>query len=340
MRTPLLLLALFAVPISAATVTSLSPPAGPATGGTEVTLKGQFAPNFPNTVYFGSTPAASTQVIDSTTIVAVTPPHLPGRSSVSVLEGDVFSDASHHSFTFTGPAPASFERILIPTLTPPVRGAFGSEFHTELLATTKSGATVSLWGIAPICAITTCRAWSYPDDALHIPPRDFAIDLNDGTTTIGNPGRFLYIEKAQERDLALNLRVFDVTRDARNFGTEIPVVREREMTSGEPIVLQGVPLDPRFRNTLRIYSTEEIRVQVRIGAEIRTVVLAPGRDAFEPAYAQIGDFPSGVGTINVTIEPPDHVGPPGFSPPKPPMWAFISVTNNDTQLITTITPQR
>jgi hypothetical protein len=219
-----------------------------------------------------------------------------------------------------------------------VRGAFGSEFHTELLATTKSGATVSLWGIEPICPITTCRAWSMPDDALHI-QSIFVNDLSNGTVTVGNPGRFVYIEKAHERNIVLNLRVFDVSRDDRNYGTEIPVVREREMMRDEEIVLPGVPLDPRFRNTLRIYSTEEARVQVRIGDEIRSVVLAPGGDAFEPAYAQIGDFPSGIGTISVTVHPPETVGPPPL-PPGPPIWAFITVTNNDTQLITTITPQR
>lgn len=336
MRIPRLLLVLFAVPISA-NVTSISPASGPAAGGTEVTIKGQFAPNWPNTAYFGATPAASTQVVNETTIVAVTPPHLPGSSAVAVLEGDVLSN-SNHRFTFHGPAPATFERILIPTFTPPVKGAFGSEFHTELLAMTKRGATVPIWGIAPVCPIATCRAWQMPDDAQHIQSNSFAIDLNNGTMTSGNPGRFVYIEKAHEANLALNLRVSDVTRDAQNFGTEIPVVREREMTRDEQIVLPGVPLDPRFRNTLRIYSTEEIRVQVRIGDEIRSVVLAPGGDAFEPAYAQIGDFPTGVGTISVTIDPPETVLLP--IGPVPLMWAFVTVTNNDTQLITTIAPQR
>jgi hypothetical protein len=127
-----------------------------------------------------------------------------------------------------------------------------------------------------------------------------------------------------------------------NFGTEIPVVREREMTS-RSLDLVAVPTDSRFRRTLRIYATGPTFLWVNFtdGAETfqRTVTLAAGGDGFEPAYAELSDFPtfaSGAKQATVTIE-----APPTASPfPQPPYWAFISVTNNDTQVITTITPQR
>ena len=67
------------------------------------------------------------------------------------------------------------------------------------------------------------------------------------------------------------------------------------------------------------------------------VQLQPGKNIFEPAYAQFTDFPVPVdprstSTIQVTIEQPQDIIA------GPPMWAFITVTNNETQQITTITP--
>jgi hypothetical protein len=55
---------------------------------------------------------------------------------------------------------------------------------------------------------------------------------------------------------------------------------------------------------------------------------------FDPAYAQFSDFPSNVGEISVVLTPPAP-GEAGFATPY---WAFLSVTNNDTQFITTIRP--
>jgi hypothetical protein len=66
------------------------------------------------------------------------------------------------------------------------------------------------------------------------------------------------------------------------------------------------------------------------------VHLSGATNPFEPAYAEIGDFPVGAGDVRVTIHTWSRLG----HIPNPPVWAFLSVTNNDTQMITTITPQR
>ena len=62
--------------------------------------------------------------------------------------------------------------------------------------------------------------------------------------------------------------------------------------------------------------------------------MRPGLNRFDPAYAQIGDMPANVGPLRITITPPEP-GLPGF---YMSYMAFVSVTNNDTQLITTIRP--
>jgi hypothetical protein len=225
------------------------------------------------------------------------------------------------------------ERILVPLLTPPVHGAFGSEFHTRLGIYNHFENPIDVVGIAPPCILSACptpRTTIEPDSELG------DIELS------GAPGRFIYVLASQAKHLSFHLRVHDVTRAALNLGTEIPVVRERELTTGT-ISLVAVPAGSRFRNTLRIYATASTFLWVSFtdGVEKfqRTVTLAPGRDGFEPAFAMVSDFPtfaSGAQLVTVTIEPPPTANPL----PQPPYWAFISVTNNETQAITTITPQR
>ncbi|HYC60469.1 MAG TPA: hypothetical protein VEK79_12970 [Thermoanaerobaculia bacterium] len=82
----------------------------------------------------------------------------------------------------------------------------------------------------------------------------------------------------------------------KNDGHETPV------WGLEPVCVVSACIDPRFRNTLRIYSTMQMRVSVAVG--------------------------------NVTILV-EHL-----TVPLPiQTWAFITVANNETQAISTITPQ-
>jgi hypothetical protein len=64
--------------------------------------------------------------------------------------------------------------------------------------------------------------------------------------------------------------------------------------------------------------------------------LTGSSDPFEPAYASFADFPVDAGTVRVTITVDPIIT---LLPVEVPIWAFITVTNNDTQAITTITPQ-
>jgi hypothetical protein len=130
-------------------------------------------------------------------------------------------------------------------------------------------------------------------------------------------------------------------------GVEIPVVRVEDF-SDDTIALVDVPTDPRFRLTLRIYGLNrgEDLVYLWYGRgsgnccgdtwNSTQVQLQPGRTMFEPSYAVVTDFrpadgfPAFPETINVLVQ----------APQQSPVWAFITVTNNETQHITTITPQQ
>lgn len=331
----LFVLLLFSTFLAAETPYSISPSSGPTTGGTVVTIKGDFG-TWPYGVLFGGVPAVSTTRIDEHTLEAVTPPHFPGASEVNIFEYDL-TLTTGQTFTFEGPVPEeSFERLLLPILTPPVRGAYGSVFHTELRLARKGNEPVLLaYGLETMCP--HCPRFPLTDYPLFL--GELKPELEPHLTLNGTPGRFLYVPTEHVQHLTGNLRVFDVSRSDLNFGTEIPIVPEREFRLNE-IVLMGVPTDPQFRNTLRIYSTEPARVLVQVEGQLPAAVdLRAGADVFDPAYAVYTDFPNTGNPVRVTIRRMPSPGLPTPVDPDVPLWAFVSVTNNETQLISTITPQ-
>jgi uncharacterized protein (TIGR03437 family) len=340
-------LLVFAASLSAAPViTSVSPDSAPLAGGVWITIQGTgFAtcntcnPPVPLQVFFGDTPAGSIQYFDATRIQAFLPRHLPGAVDVTVRQFDG-SATLPVAFTYTGRIEEEFETILLPIFTPPARGAFGSEFHTIARVVNKTnppGVPVQLYGVDLSCVQPA--------------PSDSGVFTITGGPAVAvqlpicstSPGRFLYVPKSQAAYLTMNLRVLDVTPQSTSQGTEIPVIHASRMST-DPIILAGVPIGNRFRTTLRIYAFDPhplfgpaIAYVTTVGAP-QTVTLQPGRTLFEPAYAEFTSFPIPIdrpdaGTINVIIEP--RTGD-FFS--GPPMWAFITVTSNDRQQITTITP--
>jgi hypothetical protein len=331
-----LVVLLSAVSLSAQEVPfSVSPASGSV--GTEVTLKGNFG-NWPYLMIFGSvyTPAERR---DEHTLVAIAPPHLPGTVPLNVFEYD-FGIVTGLTYTFTGAAEDAFDRFLLPVFTPPIQGAFGSEFRTELNVRAKSG-TVELHGLRLQCVFTCVEL---PDAPVILTPD--TPDLSDvALEYTGTPGAFLYVPKEQSKNLAMNLRAFDVSRAGDTFGTQIPIVPRSEFTRGygEKIVLVGIPSDPKFRKMLRIYSAggTPARVTIEISSKYANFPMAelaiPAGTALQPGYVEFGDFPTNEGPLRLEIRFVTHTPIPLPAPPE--LWAFVSVTNNETQQITTITPR-
>lgn len=237
--------------------------------------------------------------------------------------------------------PTPSERVLLPILTPPVQGAFGSEFHTDLRIANESDNVVFLLGLDGSRCSPLCLPSLFP---LTLDPHE---EAGPGDITLnGAPGRFVFIAADQVSSLSMNLRVHDVARGGLNYGTEIPIARESDFRTNR-ITFVGVPTDARFRNTLRIYGESPIDVLVKVGDQAPVRVRLTGgfsfpggidlSDLFKPAYASFNSFPTGNAPVRVTVEAdPDFVS---LLPIEIPLWAFITVTNNDTQVISTITPQ-
>jgi hypothetical protein len=328
--------AAFAGPV----ITSVTPASGPAEGGTAVVIHGSgfsnnciiCSPPFGDpSVTFGDTTAASVHFVDANTIEAVTPPHLPGAVGVTVRQLDGSQPFTlANGFTYEGDVLDASEPILFPIYTRPVRGRFNSEFVTTVFVMAKD-TPVQIYGYDVSCLRVDPPL---PPDATHIvgPEEQLVPDCNDAV------GRLLWVEQGRSKDLAANVRVADVSQGELDHGVEIPVVRASELTLSR-ILLLGVPNDARFRKTLRIYGIgrDASMVNVQLGHELRQVRLTTTGDPYIPAYAEISDFPApeaGETTITVSVQATS----PGPLLEPQPVWAFVSVTNNETQRITTITP--
>ncbi len=330
MRVTFVLFAVFACLSSFAQGYSMTPSSGPSTGGTEVTITGDFDAT-PRGVMFGGTGTEEFRLENAHTIVAVTPEHLPGPAKVEILEG-FQSTPTGLTFTFTGEVPASYERLLLPIFLDPVRGQFGSEFVTSFTAQLQQGELARMHGLTFACRFI-CPPGEFAGTPLGVVPAFPRLE-GDSLVHDGNPGRFIYVTKDELPNVAMSLRVYDRSRTTQSFGTELPIVHENQFTHGTTVItLLNVPTDARFRNALRIYATAPTQVMVRVSATIteiyQPVTLSGGGSVFEPATATFTAFPPGLGlaTVTITVPPEAHV------------WAFVSVTNNDTQQITTVSPQ-
>ncbi len=327
MRAFLLSLCVAVSASAAPVITSVTSKA--AVAGSAITINGSGF-NQPD-VLVGSARAVIITVVGSSTIQAVTPPLLPGTHDITVNQPDGSATAKA-AVTVPGDT-GPFEAILLPVFSD-VHGAFGSVFVTDARAFATTDQSVNIYGAFAMCGI---------GDGIEPKPVDPLIvtipggtKWNLGATCSNWPARVLYVAADQSHDVTFNERVTDITRTSSSLGTEIPIVRSSRMTNGK-ITLLNVPIDGRYRNTLRIYALKPTVVYVTTVGSPIAVQLQPGNSIFEPAYAQFNQFPVPVdpgstGSITVTIEQPQDIVA------GPPMWAFITVTNNETQQVTTITP--
>jgi hypothetical protein len=237
-----------------------------------------------------------------------------------------------------------FEPILLPvSLRQPVPGAFGSIWATDFWV-------AAVGGVVHLELTVQCLACA-PERVL------FNGTLNDiaiGTFPDESPGELIWLNRADAANARFSLRVRDLSRESQTWGTEIPVVRESQYRTTS-ITLLNVPLDSRFRVALRAYDPDVHEHQhasfrfdfrdMQGGALLasRTVAavysITSGQTFFPrvAACAQLGDLRGSVPEIaNQEIVRVD-VSPLGEATR---FWAFASVTNNETQHVTLITPQQ
>ena len=302
---------------------SITPYAVPVSGGQIVIKNPYFLAA--SIVTIGGVQVPANSDVDGLLIINA-PPHAAGAVDVLIFPsgcGDPCPPptAAPAGLIYYDPAaadPAVFEPILFP-LSFQGPGALGSQWTTEsfLLGSTST---------------------AYFRDAL--PCDGCSSSLGPVTKLLTNDsspwGHVLYAMRGTTDGIDFTSRVRDTSRQALTAGTEVPVVRERDFRA--LLRFANIPADKRYRVMLRLWS---------LGDNSQFVAAF---DSVEPAAVFMTRIPGttiSFGSIDITpllsnasTNPTfGAVYPAGLPFQPPPIWGMLSITNNDTQQVTIISPQ-
>jgi len=328
-------------------ISAITPPSGPP--GTVVTITGKgfdlppgfacFAP-CPARVLFNTADAVVREASDKE-LVVIAPPQPAGVAVLTIVTGD--ARITFSTFTFTDSLEAQYESVLLPIyLDGRTGGANGSQWQTDFWIRNNAfdGVALAPW-VCPtdqVCpAVIPLTRTLQGFESLHNLPAF-------SRPPTSNPGRILYVTRGSK--ISASLRVADVSRQSLNAGTQIPVVRTAEFAKSA-VQLLNVPAGTEFRDMLRVYDLMPTPTLFRVnlyrqaegatGApfatfELKTVPAQSGEFRDLPGYTQV-DLQSYVGSQTGSYRVEVIPQTPGSQ-----FWTFVSITNNDTQLVTLSTP--
>jgi hypothetical protein len=302
-------------------------------------------------VFFGDREATQVKVFE-TTIAAVTPPGArvgPVDVRVRIGSQDVVRPSA-----FTYVSPAQYETVLLPSHTDAiVPGGFGSlwqvdssVFNDNQIELEPEVDYAHYLCDSPVLCIGADQI---------LPGRVNGIPTTQGFTR--EPNWLMHVRRPQADALRFSMRVRDITRQELTWGTELPVVHERDFATR--VQLFDVPLQPRFRQTLRVYAlpagpnccaTATVRVYALTGESLYSTIVqlrrsdiavgtidrpTPGSPDFpmQPENATLdflGNIPELAGRESVRVE---------VDGGSRAIWGYVTVTNNESQQVTVISPQ-
>ncbi len=271
-------------------------------------------------VLFGEKQAEVVRQVNTSTLVVRAPADYVGTVDVTIVSsGQTFrSIAGFHYSSSAGGDPAFFETIYFPVIINGP-GAFGSEWSTD--ATLRNETDYPLTTATYDLFAVPCSPPCDPRPPAHSTRFGKGLDFADGYR--------MSVPRQAAEHLSFGLIVRDLSRQAETAGTEIPVVREKDLFDGS-FTLLNVPSDPRYRVALRAFRNDSVISPV--GFRIRPMQSEdqPLVDLrFEGGEVHIGDlltrFPQlqGKGPLRIDVNG---------------SWGFVSVTNNETQHVTIISP--
>jgi hypothetical protein len=338
---------------AATAIHSIYPESGFTFAPTHVTIGGTGFTDGEVEVYFGAVKAQVLQVSATSLRVRAFPPNDPLMRDTSA---DVIVRVSGHGeavlgngfwfSTFAQAGQEDYNQLLVPLTVFNTPGANGSVWSAELNVFNSSELHLRMPG--PEMFIAELPV----DPAVVVEPRKTQnVQLR---TFFRSEGAFLYVPKALADAPKWSLRVRDLSQNATSLGADVPVVQQSD---GRPdITLIDIPTDPRFRATLRIYgfTPGAMLVGVRVYRELFNFLLAEydvflnGRETFEaeeftpyPSYIALDPLTPEVRAAaagrRVRIELTNYGS--NVSPPPPNIWAFVSLTHNETQQVTVVTPR-
>jgi hypothetical protein len=288
-------------------------------------------------IFNPSVALGNTVTIDGVTIVLAgptdgppsfnAPPHPPGAVDVVVNLGShtVTSKAALIYYDPASTDPAIFEPILFPvSFQGP--GALGSQWVTENFISWSAGAFFR--DPLPCCASFIAGTWAQL--------------LNNA-----NPwGNVLYAIRGTADSLDAASRIRDTTRQAETAGTEVPVVRERDFRGRLSFI--NVPVNSRYRVMLRLWAIGD---DPHFNAALPVSLISTPVPFLPVPLTKIPATAMWFGSIDVTsllTRAPSspytlQVYPTGYRADAVPLafpriWGMLSITNNDTQQVTIISP--
>lgn len=250
------------------------------------------------------------------------------------------------------------DRILIPIfLYEPVEGANGSLWATELAVLNQGDTRIDLEGYDFNCGFGCVDTAARPGITFY--PR-----LNMGAGFSKPHGYFFLLTPVPgdpPPNLAIKLRSRDLSRQMDDWGTEIPTIAESEAPVGH-FNLLDVPTDPRYRLMIRLYhfGTEAVQARIRYYAtptSVRspyfgdvnpdvllaeeTVVMTVPPDAAVPEYEELPGYAELTGIVErhpVLASHPRIRVEVESSVEDLKIWGFLTITNNQTQHVTVVSP--
>lgn len=270
---------------------------------------------------------------------------LPHEGSM-YFEGRVIAEGNHDADTDPNAAavnvsvgsPARWTRILLPVTATDIPGAFGSLWKTEYTLLLRQGGVLAPWCEAQPIA-DPCGG---PPAGRQIQTRGFIFQFASS--------QFLYVRDDASK-VRIHARVYDASRAGETAGAELPLAREDDFTTGT-VSLVGIPVAAQYRHTLRVYDGDGrngSRVAIDMYGDSGTTpffstiaTLATPEHTFTLTSALLPAFPASLQldlgalantspykSLRVDIRPLDQ---------DLRVWAFASITNNDTHHVTVVTP--
>lgn len=246
-----------------------------------------------------------------------------------------------------------YEQVLIPIFTNRISsGAYGSRWSETVTVYNGSAQPISILP-SPPCTINCSQPI--------MPGATTSLDLGAYNATSTVPAILVYVPRDVAKSVLITERIHELSRASMTWGTEIPVVRERDWRLASSVQLADLPLgDPAFRTMARVYvaPTREclaeeciFSVAIRLyeqsaspsladrpvgGMTLRTGYFGHYSSGYHPAYFELGDFSQLAPDISPTARYRLEIRP---ERDDLPFWAFASITNNETQHVTVATPR-
>ncbi len=304
----------FSVPLFAqVTVSTVTPRSSLIAGGTIVHIHGTnlFSPQppcgplgCPLEVVFGGAPG-NVMYNSSDEIVVVAPPHAAGPVDlvIKVPNNPPLTLAS--AFAYEDPGDTTV-RLLLP-IAAGTQGILNTSWQTDVLAHNETPSAVVIAGTS-------------------IPP----LATQKLALSPSGTGMFLEIPRSVFDGVTITTHVHDTTHDAESLGVDVPSVPETQFR--RTVVLTGVPNDARYRVLLRAYGYPGVYaflVDVRDDStgELLARQISPVLVSSDLQYLQMPiSAPQTSHTLRVEVTG------------DAPIWAFLTLTNNTTENVTTITP--